>query len=92
MLKTKLRRRIKDARVLALLNQIIDTSPDTEQAPIYFAGDDLLTPLERRHGIPIGNLTSQFFANLYFGAELDRSRATRGHPGLASGHTVERTI
>jgi hypothetical protein len=31
----------------------------------YFPGDDLLTPLERRRGIPIGNLTSQFFANLY---------------------------
>jgi retron-type reverse transcriptase len=28
-------------------------------------GDDLLTPLERRHGLPIGNLTSQFFANIY---------------------------
>ena len=33
--------------------------------PAYFPGDDLLTPLERRRGIPIGNLTSQFFANLY---------------------------
>ena len=30
-----------------------------------FPGDDLLTPLERRKGLPIGNLTSQFFANLY---------------------------
>ncbi len=35
-----------------------------------FAGDDLLTPLERRRGIPIGNLTSQFLANLYLD-ELD---------------------
>lgn len=31
----------------------------------YFPGDDLLTPVLRRHGLPIGNLTSQFFANLY---------------------------
>jgi len=31
----------------------------------YYPGDNLLTPLERRRGIPIGNLTSQFFANIY---------------------------
>jgi retron-type reverse transcriptase len=31
----------------------------------YFLGDDLLTPVQRRRGLPIGNLTSQFFANLY---------------------------
>ena len=31
----------------------------------YFPGDDLLTPLQRRRGLPIGNLTSQFFANIY---------------------------
>ncbi len=65
ILKSKLRRRIKDARVLTLLDRIIDTSPDVEKTPIYFPGDDLLTPLEHRRGIPIGNLTSQFFANLY---------------------------
>jgi RNA-directed DNA polymerase len=28
-------------------------------------GDDLLTPLQRKTGLPIGNLTSQFFANIY---------------------------
>jgi hypothetical protein len=65
ILKEKLRRRIKDARVLALLDRIIDTSPPVDEPPVYFPGDDLLTPLERRHGIPIGNLTSQFLANLY---------------------------
>ncbi|HRW64719.1 MAG TPA: RNA-directed DNA polymerase [Candidatus Competibacter sp.] len=66
VLKAKLRRRIADPQVLALLDRIIDGSP-TEAAdePVYFPGDDLLTPLERRRGIPIGNLTSQFFANLY---------------------------
>ena len=31
----------------------------------YFPGDDLFTPGERRRGIPIGNQTSQFFANVY---------------------------
>ncbi len=65
ILKAKLGRRIKDREVLALLERIIDTSPASNDAPSYFPGDDLLTPLERRRGIPIGNLTSQFFANLY---------------------------
>jgi RNA-directed DNA polymerase len=65
LLKWKLRGRIKDQRVLELLNRIIDGSPRNAGEPRYFPGDDLLTPLERRTGIPIGNLTSQFFANLY---------------------------
>ena len=30
-----------------------------------FAGDTLLTPLERPRGMPIGNLTSQFLANFH---------------------------
>jgi len=65
ILKEKLRRRIKDRRTLELLDRIIDGSPSFDTPPMYFSGDDLFTPLERRHGIPIGNLTSQFFANLY---------------------------
>jgi retron-type reverse transcriptase len=32
--------------------------------PVWFPGDDLLAPL-RPHGLPIGNQTSQFFANVY---------------------------
>ena len=65
LLKDKLRRRIKDAQVLELLDRIIASSPLGTAEPTYFSGDDLLTPLDRRVGIPIGNLTSQFFANLY---------------------------
>jgi hypothetical protein len=65
LLKNKLRRRITDARVLDLLNRIISSSPQSAIALQYFAGDDLLSPLDRLTGIPIGNLTSQFFANLY---------------------------
>ncbi|AUB82061.1 reverse transcriptase/maturase family protein [Candidatus Thiodictyon syntrophicum] len=65
LLRDCLARRIKDRRVLALLEQIIDSGPDYSERPAPFPGDDLLTPLERPLGIPIGNLTSQFFANLY---------------------------
>jgi hypothetical protein len=36
----------------------------------WFPGDDLLSPLERPRGLPIGNLTSQFWANVYLN-ELD---------------------
>ena len=66
LLREKLRRRIKDKPLLALLDCIIEASPPTQRGPPeYFSGDDLLTPVLRRIGIPIGNLTSQFFANLY---------------------------
>jgi retron-type reverse transcriptase len=65
LLKEKLRRRIKDAQVLDLLDRIVECSPQSTAAPQYLPGDDLFTPLDRRTGIPIGNLTSQFFANLY---------------------------
>ena len=32
---------------------------------LYYPGDDLFTPFERRRGLPIGNLTSQLFANVH---------------------------
>jgi RNA-directed DNA polymerase len=50
---------------LDLLDRIIDGSPAGNAELYYFVSDELFTPLERRVGIPIGNLTSQFFANLY---------------------------
>src|ERR1022692_5346764 len=31
----------------------------------YFPGDDLFSPFERRRGLPLGNQTSQFLANVY---------------------------
>ena len=65
LLKEKLRRRVQDGRVLDLLDRIIDGSPAGATSSGYFPGDNLFAPLDRRTGIPIGNLTSQFFANLY---------------------------
>lgn len=65
LLKEKLRWRIKDAGVLDLLDRLIEGSPQSTPDLCYFPRDELFTPLERRVGIPIGNLTSQFFANLY---------------------------
>ncbi len=70
VLKFKLHHYLKDRYVLALFDRIIDTAPAaTGRADFYyFPGDDLLTPTERTTGLPIGNLTSQFFANLYLDA------------------------
>ena len=68
VLKADLRRRIACRRTLAVLDRIIDASNPQEPVHLYYPGDDLLTPLERRRGLPIGNLTSQLFANVY----LDR--------------------
>ncbi len=55
VLKAMLRRKLKDERVLELLDRIIDQP---------------LPGSEPGKGVPIGNLTSQYFANLYLG-ELD---------------------
>jgi hypothetical protein len=60
-----LTRKLKDRKVLRLLKRIIDGSNPQEPVPHYFPGDDLFTPHERRRGLPIGNLTSQFFSNVY---------------------------
>ena len=68
ILKDTFRRLIKDRRVLELLDVIVDGSNDQDPAADWFPGDDLLTPFERRRGLPIGNLTSQWFANWYLNA------------------------
>lgn len=65
ILKGQLRRKIGCSRTLALLDRIIDNSNPQEEHLAYFPGDDLFTPHERRRGLPIGNLTSQYFANIY---------------------------
>jgi RNA-directed DNA polymerase len=68
ILKAEFRRRIACERTLALMERIVDGSNAQEPVLLHFPGDTLFTPFERRRGLPIGNLTSQFFANLY----LDR--------------------
>lgn len=65
ILKSRIRRKIKCDDTLWLIDSVIDNSNQQEPVNTYFAGDDLFTPFERRRGLPIGNLTSQFFANVY---------------------------
>jgi len=65
ILKQLIRRKLKCQDTLWLIDTILDT-PSQGETPIdYFPGDTLLTPLQRPRGLPIGNLTSQFFANVY---------------------------
>jgi RNA-directed DNA polymerase len=63
VLKGKYRRLVKDRRVLSLMDLILDCSNEQEPVTEWFAGDDLFAPVGRRRGLPIGNLTSQWFAN-----------------------------
>jgi retron-type reverse transcriptase len=65
ILKALVTRKIKDPDVLWLVGLIIDHSNPQDPIVGWFPGDDLFTPSERRRGIPIGNQTSQFFANVY---------------------------
>ena len=65
ILKDQIARRIKDPQVLWLVGTIIDHSNPQPPAITWFPGDNLFTPIERRRGLPLGNQTSQFFANVY---------------------------
>jgi len=65
ILKGLLERAVKCRKTLELAGRIIDGSNEQELVTDYFPGDSLFTPFERRRGLPIGNQTSQFFANVY---------------------------
>lgn len=64
ILKELLRRKIGCPQTLWLTDRIIDHSNPQEEVGDTFPGDDLFTPIERPRGLPIGNQTSQFFANV----------------------------
>ena len=64
---------IADAQTQQLIDLILDSGAGVlkdEYEVVYFPGDDLLAATRPR-GLPIGNLTSQFFANCYLN-ELDQ--------------------
>lgn len=67
ILRSILARKITDPGVLWLIDGILASGADLLQEQyemIYFAGDDLFA-ISRPRGLPIGNLTSQFWANCY---------------------------
>ena len=66
-------RKITGCQTLELIEKIIASGRDilaSEYDMSYFQGDDLFASLRPR-GLPIGNLTSQFLANVYMN-ELDQ--------------------
>lgn len=70
ILKQIIRRKIKCNDTLWLIDLILDASNPQEESIQWFPGDDIISPLERRRGLPIGNLTSQMWANVYL-MEID---------------------
>ena len=67
LLYAKLERLIDDKDILWLASSIINSGDGVlanEYTPVFFPGDDLLS-LCRPRGLPIGNLTSQFWSNVY---------------------------
>lgn len=68
VLLEKLKRVIRCKPTLELCARIIASSEVVGASLVWFPGDILLTPACRPRGLPIGNLTSQLWANLY----LDR--------------------
>ncbi|MBP7228502.1 MAG: hypothetical protein KA988_05275 [Longilinea sp.] len=67
ILLQQLQQGIRDEDVLDLCARILRGGEGvlaTEYEMVYFPGDDLLAAIRPR-GLPIGNLTSQFWANVY---------------------------
>ena len=72
ILRGLLARHIADRQTMGLVDRILDSGAgiQADECPVtYFPGDDLFAALRPR-GLPIGNLTSQFWANVYL-HELD---------------------
>jgi hypothetical protein len=73
LLRAIIARKIADAGGLWLVDEILRSGAGVlahEYTPVHFPGDDLFAMLRPR-GLPIGNLTSQFWANVYLN-ELDQ--------------------
>lgn len=67
-----LRKRIKDERLLDLLDKIINSEETKFGLPAGFSPDECTPDMWLSNvGMPIGNLTSQLFANIYLN-ELDQ--------------------
>jgi RNA-directed DNA polymerase len=68
ILRAQLATAIACPGTLWLLDQLLANGATLGPALDAFPGDTLLTPLQRPRGLPIGNLTSQFLANLHLNA------------------------
>jgi len=81
LLMARLATVVRCARTLELVRAIVSGFASTiAEQPRPFPGDTLLTALDRRVGLPLGNQTSQFFANVYLDP-LDQFIKRRLRPG-----------
>lgn len=67
ILRSIIARKINDPETLWLIDSILESGKDIlkdNYDMVYFPGDDLFA-VDRPRGLPIGNLTSQFWANVY---------------------------
>lgn len=67
ILRSEIARAISDTDILWLIDQILTSGEGIlgdEYNIVYFPGDDLFA-VNRPRGLPIGNLTSQFWSNVY---------------------------
>ena len=97
ILKALLARKVDDPDVRWLIDQVLDSGRGVlaeEYRMVYFEGDDLLAVLRPR-GLPIGNLTSQFWANVYLNAystqichPFQRKVATQSGVKLTTGRSA----
>ena len=65
VLMESLQPKIDDRRLYELVSAIIAIAPEYGIEFDYFPGDSLLAPCEHNRGLPIGNMTSQTWANWY---------------------------
>ncbi len=81
ILKNLLGKVLKCPPTLDLAARIIDGSNPQQDVAAYFPGDNLFTPYYRRRGLPLGNQTSQFFANVYLNP-VDQLLERQWRPGV----------
>jgi retron-type reverse transcriptase len=73
ILRRILARKLADEATMGLIDHILESGAEVlkgEYEMVYFPGDGLFA-VNRPRGLPIGNLTSQFWANVYLN-ELDQ--------------------
>ncbi|MCF7793247.1 MAG: reverse transcriptase/maturase family protein [Candidatus Cloacimonetes bacterium] len=77
ILLNKLQRKIKDSQLMNLLKSLLETYKSSSDYYLPFE-DDNIFDYGRSRGLPIGNLTSQLFANYYL-SEFDHFCKERLH-------------
>lgn len=73
-------KRFPETEMVELFRRVIAHHQVPAWTALPLPGDDLLTPLDHPAGLPIGNLTSQLFANRYL-HELDLFVTQKLRPG-----------